>query len=80
MGLSNMIGPVERMALANHPIKSLYFMVAGEPKSLSITMISYMGKLRVAFKTEKDFIDPEKLKSSIQNAFEMILKAAQDIA
>ncbi|TYH77743.1 hypothetical protein ES332_D04G175900v1 [Gossypium tomentosum] len=80
MGLSNMIGPVERMALANHPIKSLYFMVVGEPKSLSITMISYMGKLRVAFKTEKDFIDPEKLKSSIQNAFEKILKAAQDIA
>ncbi|MFQ6648494.1 hypothetical protein Gotur_021897 [Gossypium turneri] len=80
MGLSNMIGTVERMALANHPIKSLYFMVAGEPKSLSITMISYMGKLRVAFKTEKNFIDPEKLKSSIQNAFEMILKAAQDIA
>ncbi|MFQ6648493.1 hypothetical protein Gotur_021898, partial [Gossypium turneri] len=32
MGLSNMIGTVERMALANHPIKSLYFMVAGEPK------------------------------------------------
>nr|KJB77249.1 hypothetical protein B456_012G127600 [Gossypium raimondii] len=80
MTLSNMIGPVERMALANHPIKSLYFMVAGEPKSLTITMISYMGKLRVAFKTEKDSIDPEKLKSSIQTVFEMILKAAHDIA
>ncbi|KAB2035613.1 hypothetical protein ES319_D04G164500v1 [Gossypium barbadense] len=80
MTLSNMIGLVERMALANHPIKSLYFMVAGEPKSLTITMISYMGKLKVAFKTEKDSIDPEKLKSSIQTVFEMILKAAHDIA
>ncbi|KAK8303732.1 hypothetical protein V6Z11_D04G170500 [Gossypium hirsutum] len=80
MTLSNMIGLVERMALANHPIKSLYFMVAGEPKILTVTMFSYMGKLRVAFKTEKGFIDPEKLKSSIHNAFEMMLKVAQDIA
>ncbi|XP_012460815.1 wax ester synthase/diacylglycerol acyltransferase 4 [Gossypium raimondii] len=80
MALSNIIGPVEQMALANHPIKSLYFMMVGGPESLTITMVSYMGKLRVAFKTEKGFIDPEKLKSFIQNAFEMILKAAQDIA
>ncbi|KAK8360015.1 hypothetical protein V6Z12_A04G133800 [Gossypium hirsutum] len=80
MALSNIIGPVERMALANHPIKSLYFMMIGGPESLTIAMVSYMGKLRVAFKTEKGFIDPEKLKSSIQNAFEMMLKAAQDIA
>lgn len=49
-------------------------------QSLTIAMVSYMGKLRVAFKTEKDFIDPEKLKSSIQNAFGMMLKAAQDVA
>ncbi|MBA0781948.1 hypothetical protein Gotri_002828 [Gossypium trilobum] len=80
MALSNIIGPVEQMALTNHPIKSLYFMMVGGPESLTITMVSYMGKLRVGFKTEKGFIDPEKLESSIQNAFEMILKAAQDIA
>ncbi|PPD71803.1 hypothetical protein GOBAR_DD31304 [Gossypium barbadense] len=80
MALSNIIGPVEQMALANHPIKSLYFMMVGGPEILTVTMFSYMGKLRVAFKTEKGFIDPEKLKSSIHNAFEMMLKVAQDIA
>ncbi|TYI87880.1 hypothetical protein E1A91_D04G166700v1, partial [Gossypium mustelinum] len=74
MALSNIIGPVEQMALANHPIKSLYFMMVGGPEILTVTMFSYMGKLRVAFKTEKGFIDPEKLKSSIHNAFEMMLK------
>ncbi|MBA0702036.1 hypothetical protein Goari_022200 [Gossypium aridum] len=78
MTISNVIGPVERMALANHPIKSLYFMVVGVPQSLTITMVSYMGKLRIAVGTEKGYIDPPKFKSSIENAFEMILKAAHE--
>ncbi|MBA0872972.1 hypothetical protein Goshw_024517 [Gossypium schwendimanii] len=78
MTISNVIGPVERMALANHPIKSLYFMVVGVPQSLTITMVSYMGKLRIAVGTEKGYIDPPRFKSSIENAFEMILKAAHE--
>ncbi|XVF44275.1 hypothetical protein PTKIN_Ptkin02bG0107100 [Pterospermum kingtungense] len=32
MTISNMIGPVEPMALAGHPVKSLYFMVVGVPQ------------------------------------------------
>ncbi|KAK6252919.1 hypothetical protein QUC31_014639 [Theobroma cacao] len=80
MTISNLIGPVERMALADHPVKSLYFMVVGVPQSLTITMVSYMGKLTVAIGTEKDFVDPQKFKSSVENAFQMMLKAAQAIA
>ncbi|XWS68655.1 hypothetical protein CRYUN_Cryun04dG0109600 [Craigia yunnanensis] len=80
MTISNVIGPVERMALADHSIKSLYFMVVGGPQSLTITMISYMGKLKVAVGTEKDYIDPQKFNSCIENAFEMMLKAAHEIA
>ncbi|XP_004251786.1 wax ester synthase/diacylglycerol acyltransferase 4-like [Solanum lycopersicum] len=76
MTISNMIGPVEKMALANHPVKSLYFMVVGVPESLTITMMSYMGKLRVAVGTEKGLIDPQKFKCSIENAFDRIFKAA----
>ncbi|XP_055801391.1 wax ester synthase/diacylglycerol acyltransferase 4-like [Solanum dulcamara] len=76
MTISNMIGPVERMALANHPVKSLYFMVVGVPESLTITMMSYMGKLRVAVGTEKGLIDPQKFKCSIENAFDRIFKAS----
>ncbi|KAI4305491.1 hypothetical protein L6164_028854 [Bauhinia variegata] len=34
--ISNMIGPVEQMALANHPIKGLYFNVPGVPKSIML--------------------------------------------
>lgn len=32
MTVSNVIGPVEQMALANHPCKGLYFMVVGVPQ------------------------------------------------
>lgn len=39
-------------------------------------IVSYMGKLRVALLVEKDFIDSQKLKSHIENAFDMIFKAA----
>ncbi|XP_016544111.2 wax ester synthase/diacylglycerol acyltransferase 4-like [Capsicum annuum] len=76
MGITNLIGPLEEMSLANHPIKGLYFVVAGAPQSLSVTMVSYVDKLRVAIVVEKDFIDPNKLKSCIEYSFETIFNAA----
>lgn len=76
MTISNIMGPVEKMALSNQPVKGLYFMVAGVPQNLTITMVSYMGLLRVALGTENGLIDSPKLKSCIQNAFDIILKAA----
>lgn len=76
MTVSNVVGPVEQMALANHPCSGIYFMVVGVPQSLTITMVSYMGKLRVAVGTEKGHIDSDKYKSCIQNAFDMMFKVA----
>lgn len=32
IAISNMIGPVEEMALANHPIQGLYFTASGVPQ------------------------------------------------
>jgi hypothetical protein len=32
MTVTNMIGPVEKMSLANHPIKGMYFAIAGNPQ------------------------------------------------
>ena len=43
-------------------------------------MISYMGKLKVAVGIEKDYIDPQKFNSCMENAFEMMLKTANEIA
>ncbi|KAJ6690853.1 O-ACYLTRANSFERASE WSD1-LIKE [Salix koriyanagi] len=76
MTISNIIGPVDKMAVANHPIKGFYFMVVGVPQSLTITMVSYTGKLRVAVGTEKGFMDSQKFKSCIETAFEMIFKSS----
>ncbi|KAJ6377673.1 hypothetical protein OIU78_027995 [Salix suchowensis] len=45
-------------------------------QSLMVGVMSYAGKLRVAVMVEKDFIDPRKLKSHIEHAFDLIFKAA----
>ncbi|CAJ1828681.1 unnamed protein product [Sphenostylis stenocarpa] len=74
--ISSLVGPIQQMSLANHPVKGLYFTLAGGPESLAISIMSYVRVLRVTLKLEKDFIDEEKLKSCIQNAFQMIHKAA----
>ncbi|KAM1761134.1 hypothetical protein ACFX11_003943 [Malus domestica] len=77
--ISNMIGPVEKIALADHPIKGVYFMVLGIPQDIIITIVSYMGDLRISFGTQKGFIDPQKFKSCLKNAFEMILEVTDKI-
>ncbi|GAB4859571.1 hypothetical protein Ancab_011039 [Ancistrocladus abbreviatus] len=76
MTISNMTGPVEQMALADHPVKGFYFMVVGVPQSLTITILSYMQKLRIAVGAEKGFIDLQKFISCLETAFELILEAA----
>ncbi|KAL3645458.1 hypothetical protein CASFOL_010638 [Castilleja foliolosa] len=76
MTISNIMGPMERMSLSNQPIKGFYFMVVGVPQSLTITMVSYMGEMRVALGTENGLIDAPKFKSCIQKAFDLIFKAA----
>lgn len=76
MGITNLIGPLEQMTLSDHPISGLYFAVAGVPQSLEITVLSYVGKLRIAIAVEKDFIDLKKLKACIQSSFDTMFKAA----
>ncbi|KAM3704181.1 hypothetical protein ACJW31_04G156100 [Castanea mollissima] len=78
LSISNVIGPVEQVSLDNHPIKGLYFMVLGVPQSLIITIVSYMGNLRISAVMEKGFLDPQRFKSCVENAFGIILKATDD--
>uniref|UniRef100_A0A803LHI3 O-acyltransferase WSD1 C-terminal domain-containing protein n=1 Tax=Chenopodium quinoa TaxID=63459 RepID=A0A803LHI3_CHEQI len=76
MSMTNMIGPVEQVTLAGHPIKGMYFMVTGSPQSLVITVMSYTQTLRIGVGAEKGFIDSQRLNSCIKNAFELINEAA----
>ncbi|KAI8008806.1 O-acyltransferase WSD1 [Camellia lanceoleosa] len=68
-------GPIEKISMANHPVSDFYYIVGGCPRSLGVTMVSYMGKLNVVFATEKGLIDIEKYKSCIESAFQMTLEA-----
>ncbi|XP_022021198.1 O-acyltransferase WSD1-like [Helianthus annuus] len=76
MGLTNMMGPVEKMAASNQPIKGLYVMIFNVPQSYKVTVMSYMNQLRVVLGTEKGVIDPQKLKKCILQAYDMINKAS----
>ena len=48
-------------------------------QNLVISMVSYMESLTVSAVIEKGFLDPQKFKSCVENAFEIILKAADEI-
>ncbi|TQD75019.1 hypothetical protein C1H46_039459 [Malus baccata] len=76
MVITSMIGPVEKMSLANQPIKGFYFMTVGTPEELDISIVSYMGKVKLAFTVKKGIIDPQKLKLCMENALNMISNAA----
>ncbi|KAI3837198.1 hypothetical protein MKX03_010763 [Papaver bracteatum] len=71
LGISNLIGPVEKISLANHPVTGIYFMV-----SLMITMVSYMGKMRISVGAEKELINNKLFNTCLEKAFENIFKAA----
>ncbi|CAN6570230.1 unnamed protein product [Malus baccata var. baccata] len=74
--ITSMIGPVEKMSLASQPIKGLYFLVVGTPEELDISIVSYMGKVKLALTVKKGTIDPQKLKLCMENALNMISNAA----
>ncbi|XP_038681494.1 O-acyltransferase WSD1-like [Tripterygium wilfordii] len=76
LGITNIVGAQEKMALSGHPVKGIYFMVFGSPEDVVFGIVSYMGILRVSMGVGKEFIDAEKFKTHIENAFEMIFKAA----
>ncbi|KAI3778400.1 hypothetical protein L2E82_07667 [Cichorium intybus] len=76
MAVSNMIGPIEKMALSDQPVKGLYFMAVNVPQSLTVTITSYMDQLRVAVGSEKGLIDPIKFRTCTEKAFSMIFDAA----
>ncbi|KAF5176663.1 O-acyltransferase wsd1 [Thalictrum thalictroides] len=72
--VSNLIGPKEKLAIADHPISSIFFTVAGVPMSLIFPVISYMGKLTIGISGEKNLIDTQLLASCMTEAFKKILE------
>ncbi|ESW21831.1 hypothetical protein PHAVU_005G102500 [Phaseolus vulgaris] len=77
LSISHMVGPAEKVTLANHPIKGFYFMTVGLSQSITVTITSYMGHLRVGFGVEEGFIDEYQLKSCFETSLQQILEAAK---
>ncbi|XP_058730389.1 wax ester synthase/diacylglycerol acyltransferase 4-like [Vicia villosa] len=78
--ISNMVGPVEKMTLGNHPVNGLYFTQTVGPEDINIAIMSYMKTLRITLKTLKGFIDEQKLKFCMDKAVEVIFKEATEIS
>ncbi|MED6172970.1 hypothetical protein PIB30_054923 [Stylosanthes scabra] len=76
--VSNLMGPVEKMALANHPVNGLYFTMTGLPENVNITIMSYVNTLRITMRTMKGFVDEQKFKSCMEKSFEVISKSAME--
>ncbi|KAI3872035.1 hypothetical protein MKX03_009895 [Papaver bracteatum] len=79
MVITNMIGPVEQVSLADHPVTGLYFMVVNVPQNLTITAVSYMGKLRIAVGAEKELINHILFNTCMEDAFERIFNDAINV-
>ncbi|KAI3951655.1 hypothetical protein MKW92_023215 [Papaver armeniacum] len=74
--ISNMCGPVEKAAVAGNALKGFYFIIPGMPQSLTFTIVSYMGKLRLVTTSEKGFIDAKLMNSCLKEAFQKMYSAA----
>ncbi|KAI3959474.1 hypothetical protein MKW98_019064 [Papaver atlanticum] len=74
--ISNLIGPQENMSLANHPVKGFYFMPVNDPVSLFLSMMSYLGKMRIGVRVEKELINHKQFITCLEKAFERIFEAA----
>ncbi|KAH7669205.1 CoA-dependent acyltransferases protein [Dioscorea alata] len=76
LAISNMIGPMEQVEIIGHPVSGFHFMMVRAPQSLTMTIVSYMQKVRVAMGAEKGFIDSSLLVSCMKKSFEAIYEAS----
>jgi len=63
--MSNIVGPIEKMTLANHPVNGLYFTMTGGPEvCMHVFVSSYLSWPKENLTTSQqhgDFIDTQKL-------------------
>eukprot|EP00253_Pinus_taeda_P026266 PITA_26266 len=70
MIISNVIGPMEKVAIDGNPLKSCSFFVTGAPISLYVSILTYMDTLKIQVIAPKDLIDVNMLCKCFTEAFE----------
>ncbi|KAH7669201.1 CoA-dependent acyltransferases protein [Dioscorea alata] len=76
VAISNLIGPMEQVEIVGHPVTGLYFTVGGNPQNLTVTIVSYCGKVRIAVAAEKDFIDSPLFIACMKKSFKKLYETA----
>eukprot|EP01018_Ginkgo_biloba_P010242 Gb_13460 [translate_table: standard] len=77
--ISHVIGPSEKMAMEGNPVKNFHFWVSGSPSTLMVTIVSYMGSVRVQAMGAKGYIDTDILSTCFTETFEEIKQEAVSI-
>ncbi|KAF6160705.1 hypothetical protein GIB67_019645 [Kingdonia uniflora] len=78
--ITNVIGPKEKIAMVNQPIGSYYFILMRVPQSLTFTVASSSGDVKVVATMEKGFIDSDVFTACMNEAFKNIYEAVRAIA
>lgn len=76
IAISNMIGPMEKVAIDGNTIKSFSFFVSGAPQSLEVFIVSYAGVVVVQVYAQKGYVDANMLSKCFIEASTEIKKAA----
>eukprot|EP00253_Pinus_taeda_P021885 PITA_21885 len=76
IAISNMIGPMEKVAIDGNTIKSFSFFVSGAPQSLEVFIVSYAGVVVVQVYAQKAYVDANMLSKCFIEASSEIKKAA----
>lgn len=76
MMISNLIGPIEKVAIDGNPLKSFSFFVSGAPISLYVSILSYMDTIKIQVIGPKALIDVNMLCKCFAEAFEEIKEAS----
>ncbi|XP_068649106.1 wax ester synthase/diacylglycerol acyltransferase 11-like [Aristolochia californica] len=76
MVMSNIIGPKEKIKLAEQELKNICFFLTGLPNSVVASVMSYNGQLTIVVTIEKGFIAPKLFISCMSEAFECIYDLA----
>ncbi|XP_059068923.1 wax ester synthase/diacylglycerol acyltransferase 2-like [Cryptomeria japonica] len=77
LALSNMIGPTDKIAINQIPVKSISFSVSGIPQTLLLTVVSYMGSVRLEVIGTKGYVNSATLAKCFTECFEEMKEATK---
>lgn len=72
MGITNMVGPMEEIAISGQAVKSFYYFASGAPQALGVCIVSYTGVVVLQVYARKAYVDANMLCKCFEEAFEEI--------